>query len=55
MINLEDLDSFDLILTMDDENMERVIDLAKDSDANTSEKIRPIMSYARNTKLQKCS
>ena len=50
-IQLEDLNTFDLILTMDNENLVVINSLAKEAGLDCPEKIKPILSYARGTKL----
>ena len=50
-IVLEDLFTYDLILTMDNENFKTVITLAKQSEDKVKAIVKPIMSYSKNTKL----
>jgi len=50
-ITLDDLRIFDLILTMDNQNLLEINSLAKDAGLNSLEKIKPILSYSINTKL----
>ena len=50
-ITLNDLESFDLILTMDSDNLSAINSLAKDANLNVYQKIRPILSYGKTTKL----
>jgi len=50
-INVDDFHFFDLILTMDNDNLKALNCLSKDSGAFCDEKIKPILSYANNTKL----
>ena len=46
-ISLDDLNDFDLILTMDDANLEAVTSLASEAGGRTTARIRPMLSYAR--------
>ena len=50
-ITREDLEKFDFILTMDNENLSTVMSLAKELDSNLTKKIKPILSYANSSKL----
>jgi len=50
-ITLDDLHKFDLILTMDNENLSTVIALAKELDSTLTSKIKPILSYSSNAQL----
>ena len=50
-ITREDFQKFDLILTMDNENLNTVMSLAEELDFNLTKKIRPILTYATNSKL----
>ena len=50
-ITLDDLINFDLILTMDNDNLLAVNSLVKDVNLKASQKIRPILSYSRNNEL----
>jgi len=50
-IKSEDLYTYDLILTMDNDNLEALNNLAKDLDCDLEGKIRPILSYSKNTNL----
>ena len=50
-ITLDDLTIFDLILTMDNQNLLEMNSLAKDAGLSSSEKIKPILSYSISTKL----
>ncbi len=50
-ITREDLQKFDLILTMDNENLSSVMSLAEELDSNLTKKIKPILSYASASKL----
>ncbi|MDP6197264.1 MAG: low molecular weight protein-tyrosine-phosphatase [Prochlorococcaceae cyanobacterium ETNP18_MAG_17] len=51
-IKLEDLKTFDLILTMDADNLINVQSLAKELGQMATAKIKPILSYANKTSLQ---
>ncbi len=51
-ITSEDLNTFDLILTMDAENFADVKRLAQETNPHLIEKIRPILSYAKRADLQ---
>ena len=50
-IALSDFTYFDLILTMDDSNLADVNALLKELDTSPKSKIKPLLSYARNTQL----
>jgi len=47
-ISLDDLSSFDLVLTMDDDNLAAVRSLAREAGAGATATIRPMLSYARS-------
>ena len=47
-INLDDLSTFDLVLTMDDDNLMAVQALAKEAGSRATASIKPMLSYARN-------
>ncbi len=51
-ISSYDLDSFDLILTMDDDNLAAVSNLAKQTGTNLDGKIKPLLRYATQTNLK---
>ncbi len=48
---LEDFNRFDLILTMDNDNYETIMSLAKKASFKDCALIKPILSFARKTKL----
>jgi len=48
-LNLGDLDSFDLILTMDQDNLESVLSLAREAGRRSSATIEPMLSYSRHS------
>ncbi len=50
-ISMEDLKSFDLILTMDDDNLRNVQALAKEAGVRASALIKPMLSYASQTTI----
>ncbi|KGG14640.1 Low molecular weight protein tyrosine phosphatasee [Prochlorococcus sp. MIT 0602] len=50
-ISLDDFESFDLILTMDDSNLNDVKSLSIDSKNTSKAKIIPLLEYAQNTNL----
>ncbi|CAI8164435.1 MAG: Low molecular weight protein-tyrosine-phosphatase YfkJ [Prochlorococcus marinus str. MIT 9215] len=50
-ISMEDLKSFDLILTMDDDNLRNVQALAKEAGGSASALIKPMLSYASQTTI----
>ena len=50
-IVVRDLITFDLILTMDRDNFEEVTSLAQHSGVEVKATIKPILSYAKKTKL----
>ena len=50
-INSQDFDSFDLILTMDNENLAAVTSLSREFGCSSKASIMPILNYARKTKL----
>ena len=45
-IRLDDLSTFDLVLTMDDDNLMAVQALAKEAGSSATASIRPMLSYA---------
>ena len=47
-ISLDDLSTFDLVLTMDDDNLMAVQALAKEAGSRATASIKPALSYARN-------
>ena len=47
-ICLDDFSSFDLVLTMDDDNLAAVRGLAKKAGARATATIKPMLDYARN-------
>ena len=47
-ISLDDLSTFDLVLTMDDDNLMAVQALAKEAGSRATASIKPMLSYARN-------
>ena len=47
-ISLDDLSTFDLVLTMDDANLMAVQALAKEAGSLATASIKPMLSYARN-------
>ena len=51
-IKAKDLQTFDLILTMDADNLINVQSLAKELGQMATAKIKPILSYASKTSLQ---
>ncbi len=50
-ISLDDLKIFDLILTMDNENLAAVNSLAREIDLKLLKKIKPLLSYSSKTSL----
>ena len=46
-IELHDLEHFDLVLTMDDDNLEAVKGLAHEAGARATAQIRPMLSYGQ--------
>ena len=50
-IELDDFSRFDLVLTMDSDNLRNVQSLAKEAGNNATATIRPMLSYARSTEL----
>ncbi len=50
-ITIEDLNDFDLILTMDTDNYEVVKSMSMETDTLTSAVIKPFLTYAQNTRL----
>ena len=50
-IELDDFSRFDLVLTMDSDNLRNVQSLAKEAGNNATARIRPMLSYARSTEL----
>ena len=50
-IELDDFSRFDLVLTMDSDNLRNVRSLAKEAGNNATATIRPMLSYARSTEL----
>ena len=51
-IELDDFSRFDLVLTMDNDNLRNVRSLAKEVGKNATATIRPMLSYARSTRLE---
>ena len=51
-IKLDDFSRFDLVLTMDSDNLRNVRSLAKEAGNNSTATIRPMLSYARATGLE---
>lgn len=51
-IELDDFSRFDLVLTMDNDNLRNVRSLAKEAGNNATATIRPMLSYARSTRLE---
>ncbi len=49
-INVDDFKKFDLILTMDNDNYQAVRALAKESKQENNSLIKPILSFAKNSK-----
>ena len=47
-ISLDDLSTFDLVLTMDDDNLMAVQALAKEAGSRATASIKPMLSYASN-------
>ena len=47
-IEMDDLERFDLVLTMDDDNLQAVTGLARDAGARATAQIKPMLSYCRN-------
>ena len=50
-IELDDFSRFDLVLTMDSDNLRNVRSLAKEVGKNATATIRPMLSYARSTEI----
>ena len=50
-IQFDDLNAFDLILTMDNENLVCINSLVKEAGLDLPQKIKPILSYAKGTKF----
>ena len=50
-IELDDFSRFDLVLTMDSDNLRNVRSLAKEAGKNATATIRPMLSYARSTEI----
>ena len=50
-IELDDFSRFDLVLTMDSDNLRNVRSLAKEAGNNATATIRPMLSYACSTEL----
>ena len=50
-INLDDLYHFDFILTMDNDNLAAIKSLSNSADKSLNLTIKPILSYAKTTKL----
>ena len=50
-IELDDLSRFDLVVTMDSDNLRNVRSLAQEACNNATATIRPMLSYARSTDL----
>ena len=51
-IELDDFRRFDLVLTMDSDNLRNVRSLAKEAGTNATATIRPMLSYSRSTRLE---
>ena len=51
-IELDDFSRFDLVVTMDSDNLRNVRSLAKEVGTNAMATIRPMLSYARSTRLE---
>ena len=51
-IELDDFSRFDLVVTMDSENLRNVRSLAKEAGNKATATIRPMLSYARSTQLE---
>ena len=51
-IELDDFSRFDLVLTMDSDNLRNVRSLAKEAGTNATATIRAMLSYARSTRLE---
>ena len=51
-IELDDFSRFDLVVTMDSDNLRDVRSLAKEAGSNATASIRPMLSYARSTQLE---
>ncbi len=47
-ISLDDLTTFDLVLTMDDDNLSAVSGLAREAGARATASIEPMLRYAQN-------
>ena len=47
-ISLDDLSTFDLVLTMDDDNLMAVQALAKEAGSSATASIKPMLSFARS-------
>ena len=50
-ISFDDFSQFDLILTMDNDNLEQVQSLAKELSTTSKAKIKPLLSYSNQTDL----
>ena len=50
-IELDDLSRFDLVVTMDSDNLRNVRSLAQEAGHNATATIRPMLSYTRSTDL----
>ena len=51
-IELDDFSRFDLVVTMDSDNLRNVRSLAKEAGNKATASIRPMLSYARSTQLE---
>ena len=51
-IDVDDLSQFDLVITMDSDNLANVRSLAKEAGAGATAEIRPMLSYAKTTNLR---
>ena len=51
-IELDDFSRFDLVVTMDSDNLRNVRSLAKEAGNKATATIRPMLSYARSTQLE---
>lgn len=51
-IELDDFSRFDLVVTMDSDNLRNVRSLAKEAGSKATASIRPMLSYARSTQLE---
>lgn len=49
---IKDLDEFDLILTMDNDNLSSLQDIARENCPDKISKIKPILSYAKSSSVE---